>query len=331
MLRKKSGIALVAASVAAAALSWAPPSHAEGASLDAATAEQKATAKDKYLAGKAAYDQQKYEEALPLFQASYDTVASPNSHLMVARCLARLGRAFEAFEAFRATQTEAEQAAKTSDKYRVTATAAKNESAEVRAQLATVSVEIEARALVGDQEVGPLRSAEPAVVAPGPVTVRLETPNGVTEEQIEVSAGEDKVLALQPPAPAPVATSTEAPAAPPPPPSGIDQKVLAYVFGGVGVVGFATFGVFGMLNNQKYDDLKSSCDPNGICPASLSDTGETGRMYQTLANVGLGVGAVGLVTGLTLFLTAPSDPTSEASRGPRIAVGPGSVRVDGRF
>jgi hypothetical protein len=114
--------------------------------------------------------------------------------------------------------------------------------------------------------------------------------------------------------------------------NGINQRTLAYVAGGVGVAGFATFAVFGILNNGKYQDLEAQC-PGGICPPGTSNDAEAGRMYQTLANVGLGVGIVGLASGAVLFLTAPSPRTETASLKPttRLAVGPTSVSLQGKF
>jgi hypothetical protein len=114
--------------------------------------------------------------------------------------------------------------------------------------------------------------------------------------------------------------------------SGIDQRTLGIVMGGVGVAGFATFGVFGILNNGKYDDLKDGC-PNGVCPRALSDEAETGRTYQTIANVGLGVGIVGVVSSVLLFVTAPSHSKERTAvrKMPEVAVGPGFVSVKDTF
>src|SRR6185503_7446628 len=118
-----------------------------------------------------------------------------------------------------------------------------------------------------------------------------------------------------------------APSCPPATPvvekSGIDQRTLGIVAGGVGIAGFATFAVFGLLNNGKYDDLKNGC-PNGVCPRSLSEEAEAGRTYQTIANVGLGVGIVGVVSSVLLFVTAPSHSKERTAvrKWPEVAVGP---------
>jgi hypothetical protein len=253
--------------------------------------------------------------------------------LMVARCLSRLGRDLEAYEAFRTTEEEARAAPGDRKKYESTAVAAKNEGAETRARLGSVVVAVAGTASVGGRDVGPMQS-KPLIVNPGTVVVSFQTAAGTIDEDMEVAPGDEKTITVTPPLP-PAAAPVAAGSPPPPPaePSGINQKTLAYVVGGIGLAGFATFAVFGILNNSKFDDLERSCDADGTCPASLAEDGETGRTYQTVANVGLGVGIVGVAAGVTLFLTAPSSsPERDASRtGPRLAIGPGSVRVDGRF
>jgi hypothetical protein len=166
----------------------------------------------------------------------------------------------------------------------------------------------------------------------------LKLPSGEEERQkVDVQPGRDTKVDIAPPSvahAAPVATAA-APCPPPasaPPPSGINQRTLALVVGGIGLAGFATFAVFGILDNGKYNDIKDSC-PNGVCPRALADDAETGRMYQTIANVGLGVGIAGVATSVVLFATAPSHSKERAASkpAPQVLVGLGSVSVRGRF
>ena len=114
--------------------------------------------------------------------------------------------------------------------------------------------------------------------------------------------------------------------------NGIDQRALAVVAGGVGVLGFATFAVFGVLDQKKYSDLQDKC-PGGVCSGSVASGIDTGRTYQTLANVGLVVGLVGAAAGIVLFATAPSQHALPiTARVPtEVAVGPSSMLVRGRF
>jgi hypothetical protein len=56
-------------------------------------------------------------------------------------------------------------------------------------------------------------------------------------------------------------------------------------------------------------------------------------MYQTVANVGLGVGIVGVVSSVLLFVTAPSHPKERAAlrKIPEVGLGPGFVSFRNTF
>jgi hypothetical protein len=165
--------------------------------------------------------------------------------------------------------------------------------------------------------------------------VVLEQANGETStSEVEVIAGQDTEVRFSPkpgeapasaPCPAPPPAAAEARAA-----SGIDQRTLGWIFGGIGVAGFATFGIFGVLDQSRFDDLESQCN-GSVCPPELAEDAETGRTYQTLANVGLGVGIAGVGTGLILLLTAPGSPEATTGGKPRVSVGLSTVEVSGTF
>jgi len=110
------------------------------------------------------------------------------------------------------------------------------------------------------------------------------------------------------------------------------SRAPAWIAGGVGVAGLATFAVFGILANSKYSDLEASCT-DGHCPPDLEDTQSSGKAFQTVANIGLIVGAVGVATSVTLFVIggpAKTEPSADA-RLPQVRVGLGSVELKGSF
>src|SRR5262245_24640913 len=111
--------ALVASWLLAAAPAWAT-----GASIDAATPEQSTAASDKYRTGMTQFQEEKYAEALETFKQSYDTVASPNSHLMIVRTLSKMGKVGVAYAEIDSVIREAEKATEKSDKYKKTLDAA---------------------------------------------------------------------------------------------------------------------------------------------------------------------------------------------------------------
>jgi hypothetical protein len=140
-------------------------------------------------------------------------------------------------------------------------------------------------------------------------------------------------------------------AAPPPPPppttpppveeeGGTSPLVpIGIATAGVGVAGFALFAIAGSMSNGTYSDLETLCGGERACPADrqaeAADLQDSGSTEQTLANVGLIVGAVGVTAGVTMLVIGLSgdDGGEETATAPStsIAVGPGFTGLRGRF
>ena len=325
--------------LAATTLSWTQPCHAEGAAVNEASWQQKAEAKRKYQLGKTAFDGGKFENALKHFTASYDTVASPNSHLMVARAMIKLDRKLEAYRDLDAVIVEAEAARTIDAKYGKTADAARAEKVELEKSLAFLTIDMSSSATLAGKDVPAEQWGKPIPLLPGEFEVVLRTKaGGETQKKLTLKPGDKVSVSPDPPkAAAPVQmTKTEdgKVVAIVPPEPGVRYETLAWISGGVGLAGLAAFTVFGLVNNAKYDDIQAECRDNQ-CPERMADSAETGRTYQTLANVGLGVGIVGIGTAAVLWLAAPSPaPPTEAvaaTSQPRVVVGPRFVSVSGEF
>ncbi len=125
-----------------------------------------------------------------------------------------------------------------------------------------------------------------------------------------------------PPAPAPVAKVEAAPQ-----PSAVPLRTWAYVAGGVGGAGLVTFAIFGAMTSSKYSTLESSCPTRHSCN---QDDIDAGKRFQTIANVGLVVGIVGVGVGTTLFFLS-SGQKHEAASALRVRLGVGSAALSGRF
>jgi hypothetical protein len=334
--------ALLTAALFAAPATCSETSFAEGASVDKANWKQKAQAKKRYQQGMQAFEAGKYEDALKRFRQSYDVVASPNSHLMIARTLIRLKKRVDAYQMLDLVALEAE-AAKDKDKYRKTAQAARAEQAQLSQQLAFVTVETEGVSLNGTP-VPPEQLRKPIAMEPGPLQIVIQSESaGEQQQQVTLKAGETHTVtppatdapappapAAQPPQPEPEAAPVSAEPAEP----GVSYHTLGYISGGVGLAGMAAFTIFGLVNNSTYSDLEAEC-PDRNCPERLADTAESGRTYQTLANVGLGVGIVGVGTAVVLLLSGGSaeanTETVTSARVPQVVVGPRFVSVAGGF
>jgi hypothetical protein len=94
------------------------------------------------------------------------------------------------------------------------------------------------------------------------------------------------------------------------------------------------------MASSTYSDLEDQC-PDGVCSPDLESDADSGRTYQTVANVSLVFGIVGIAAGAGLIVwdlvdPSPSDaPAAEdeatASVRPQLVVGPGAIGLRGSF
>ena len=108
-------------------------------------------------------------------------------------------------------------------------------------------------------------------------------------------------------------------------PSKLRVPVGSWVGLGVGAAGMVAFGVFGSMAKSNSEEL-DACSPR--CPESMRPTADDGKRNQTIANIGLAVGGVGLATAVGFFVLGRGQdqkPTLEA------AVSPGFVQLRQRF
>lgn len=295
--------------------------------------QARAEAKQAFAAASQHFDGKRFEEALATFRSSYQVVASPNTRLMIARTLRELGRDVEAYQEYSATLTDA---GAQGERYAGAATAAAEEQTEVRGKVALVTVRVaEARAgmevRLGGEPFDLGRLGTPFPVAPGVLGASVSAPDGAAgATEITATAGgtHEVVLAL--------VAAPEAPPPPPPPPvaeqrveaSQVSLRTWAFVAAGVGVAGIATFAIVGSMANSKFDDLESTCK-GGTCPPDKQEDIDSGKTYQLVANVGLGLGVVGLGTGALLYLLEPKREAASTGTTVHVSVGPGSVSVGG--
>lgn len=105
--------------------------------------------------------------------------------------------------------------------------------------------------------------------------------------------------------------------------------IAAWVAGSIGVGGMLSFAVAGGVALDKANELDACaprCDPNDLDAQSARDTGETAAL---VANVSVGVGAAGVLTGALLWIFWPDEERPAPSV--TLDVGPGSFGMRGRF
>jgi hypothetical protein len=303
---------------------------ADGARPGAATPIEREQAQTRFLRAKEFYDAKDFAKAEVEFRASLDLVNSPNARFLMAHCLRELGRPVEAYVELGRTVSEAREGAHEDGRYVQTAEEASAERDALAKELAFITLTVarpSASTVVRVSGVDLKRPAwsEPIPVAPGELEIVVSTPERAPVAQklslvagerknVDLDAGPEpppkKVLLLEPP-------KEEAP---------ISLRPFAYIVGGIGVAGLATFAIAGSMARSTHSDLDDACK-GGPCPESYRDTITRGRREQTIANVGIVVGGVGLVAGLSLFLI--SKPSAKNPQPTALTLTPSGVSLGG--
>ena len=301
----------------------ARPAYADGVDPAKATPVQRELAQGRFMKGRDLFGQGQFAPALEEFKASHEIVASPNARLYAARCMRELGRLVASYSEFGRASVEAREQTRDDPRYVKTGESADEERKAIAPKLgfATVTItgpDATTTLTVAGESIRRSGWSEPIPLSPGANDVTVETPGRqVLRQSVVVAAGETKAVTFDAGA-APALPAADPPGgavtAVPPPAAREDRnglRTMSFVAGGVGVAGFATFAAFGALSSGKYNDLKTAC--GGPCPPSRQSDIDAGKRDQTIANVGLTIGLIGIVTGVTLFLvSAPKKPVAAA-------------------
>ena len=327
-------IALLRLSFAALAVASTSPARADGVLPSQATPVQREQAQSRFLRGKDLMARRAYSEALAEFRASHDIVASPNARLEIARCLLEAGKLVAAYAEFGRTTVEAKEQVAEDKRYQLALDSANAERADLEPKLGFVTLTIEnpsdaTRVTIAGEEIRRAAWTEPAPVMAGTTAIVVISPDRAdVPGSVPLAAGARTALTIDAQSGAaagPALATSEAP--PSESHAGrVPLRSVAYVAAGVGAAGIATFAVFGALAHSTYDDLQNACGA-GPCPASRADEISSGRTRQTIANVGLAVGLVGVGAGATLFVL--SLKTGTASAGAALVVSPAWMGLEG--
>jgi hypothetical protein len=339
--RVRRSLSLVAA---ASVLAASPPSFAQGR---AATAEEPAlgadaSAKTKFTDALKLYKAGNVADALPLFRDVADATHSPNAELYVGYCLAQSAKRVEAYKAFALVLKQISE--HPDEKYEPTREAAEAQLAILNVRLAKIVILIAdvtpgLAVMLDGTAVEEKAFGSSIVVEPGTHHVEAAA-TGLTPVRREVSleGGELKTLNLslkKTDEGKPSRELTLAPAAAPrraaPPP---DEKhpirTAGYVTGAVGVAGVAAFAITGLMAKSTFNKLDRECGAVGCSDSGHQSDIDRGKTLQTIANVGLVVGAVGVVAGGTMILLGggkQKEPSARVSLSP----GGGMVTYGGTF
>lgn len=288
-----------------------------------------------YAKGKAAVEKGDFQGALAALEPSYAALPSPNTLLLVAHAKRGLGRKVDAAREYERVAADADAKIKAGEaRYQATLQEAKKWIETLATELGQVNLRIahapdSATVSINGEKVKALRDGEHLTVStfwvlPGHVEIKVEGEGKTKDASADVTAGgkADLNIDLAPPPVAPV------PKAPTPEPDTGSKKIPMgfWIAGGAGVAGLAVFGIFGAMAKSDYDELQT-CSPR--CAESERSTADSGKTKQTVANIGLVVGGVGLATAAGILLFAPKKPSNQPTVG--MSLGPGAVTVQGRF
>lgn len=354
--RVPAGSWLLASGLALGLQLLAAPALAEGVSPEQATQEELNKAQAAYAAAVENFEARRFKEAAKGFGASLGVVASPNARLMYARALRESGDLAAAFEQMAQTQRDAAHLAERMPKYAPTAEKAEAELKDLRARVASLSIEIKngtaVEVWVGQRKV-PQILWRGVAVEPGTVHVVARLPGGRRAwqaVQASVGVGQTVVLDLTSPVEGPAdvipwlnakSDSTEGPNVTPEdggPEGNRDPRGdqppymhMAYIAAGVGGVGILTFAVAGLMSQSTHSELESTC-PGGACPPGNEGLVDRGRREQTIANVGLGLGVLGGGAAVVFYLLdQQGEGRARTDSASGLRIGTNFVAYSGRF
>ena len=315
----------------------AQPKGAKGlAAAPSEDAAKKATAF--YGKGSDLFKAKKFPLALEQFRLSYAAVPSPNSHLYIARCLAAMGDSRAAYAEFDKVVEEAGERGKTEDKYLPTRDTARVERDELLPKVALVTISVThpgptTIVRVGATEVPRDQWDKPFAVAPGNVEATIAAGDrAITSQSATINAGQSHTLVLDAAA-APTIAGAGGGGDVTPPTTTSSRSALfpaGIVVGAVGVGGLVMFAVAGSMSQSTYSSLEKECG-SGPCPASRADDISSGKTQQTLANVGLIVGAVGVAAGVTMVVLSTRKSKGPPAPTTGLVIGPGYLGANGTF
>lgn len=265
-------------------------------------------AKRRYAEGHAKYLAGHYDEALAILVQSNALVPSPNSGLLIARCLLELHRPIEAYEKFaEVEQTALDLVRDGETRYAETAAAAAKEKNLLRAKLGALRLSARAARVTATIDGRPVTlSANGDAIAmhePGEAKVVFKKDGIEDAHSVVAEAGKEIAVSFRPP---PESSALPASTVSTPPPV-VDERPskpmpwYGYVTGGVAVVGLGAFVGFGVASETTYSDLQDRCAPR--CRGADRDAADSGQTYQTIANIGLVVGVVAAIATGVIILT----------------------------
>ncbi len=293
-----------------------------------------AQAEDLFQRGRKLMQEQKYEEACPLFASSQKLDPSLGTLLNLADCHEKVGKTASAWGEWREA---AQLAIKEGDTKRADIATQRASQLEPKLMRLSVNVAQKVDGLVVSRDGEPIDPATYGLALPadpGEHVVEARAPGKkpwsgkvTLDKEAETETVEVPALEDAPVEPKPAPAEPPKVVAPPPPKdpgdTGSTMRTAGLVIGGVGVAGLVTGGVFGLIASSKWSSGKDDC-PGNVCRTQEAfDETRDARRFANLSTLAFVVGGVCTAAGIGLYLAAPSRasdaPTADKSASIRIA------------
>jgi hypothetical protein len=280
--------------------------------------------------GKRLMAEGKPAEACPKFEESQQRDPGSGTLLNLADCYEKVGRSASAWS----TYLEAAAAARCAGNSE-RETYARERAASLEGGLSKITVRVKDTTIHGLEvtrdgaAVGAAQWGLPIPADPGPHTFAAMAPGRrawkSTVNVADGGANADVTVPVLEVDPNATKTAAEASKS-----GGLGtQRVLALVAGGIGVVGVGFGTYFTFKSKASHDETDRLCNHSSSCPTQDGiDASNRAQQQGNLATIGMIVGGVGVASGLALWFTAPSAPSTASTT---VGVGLGGVHVQGAW
>ena len=291
-------------------------------------------ARSLFQEGRTLMEEKRHEEACQKFSDSLAVYPSIGAQLNLGRCFDITGRYASAFAAYKRAASMARRAG---DGER--AEAAEGLATSIEAKLSVIVIEANASApglevTLDGTRVAPGAFATPLPVDPGSHRVVANSPGRSPWSKSVMVGGKKERYTVR----VPEFGAATAPPVPPPPPVEEDTStsegpdpllvtglVLAPL-GAAGVIVGAVFGGLALKDRDQALDDPNLC-PNKQCTPEGREVIDRSESRSVVATVGIVVGAVALVGGVTMIIISSLDVGDQASAELRIGPTSGSFHV----
>jgi hypothetical protein len=364
MNRRRKGRAILAAGfVFALGLHGTPVARAQ-------SDEDRAGARTMATEGAKAFSEQRWADAIDLFNRAESLLHAPPHLLFIARARVKLGQLVLAREAYTKIIRE-NLGPKAPAPFLDAQAAAKAELPAIEPRIATLTVTVNgsegkpATVIIDGQTLPPAFVGAPKPMDPGEhriqataegmasdlttVTLREGARQNVTLNLV-AKKGATPIAAAPTPAPA-VSPSSSSPSSPPSNPdtaakadASLDLgttgksnglRYASYAALGVGAVGLGLGTMFALQSAGKRKDADGYCPDPDRCPVALRDTvnglDDEARKAQVMSAIGFAVGGVGVAAGVTMLVLSGKKSEPATTATVRPWIGPLSGGVSGSF